>query len=399
MRLDTDNAAPIICDPNSRLVSNVFLYTYSCWASEPLKNEGEVESSYVYIDILTNFVGDEHVLDRFDVVMITHKKSTDSPFHEFLIVKTYDRSEDCHRKFILERNTSVSAPSEELDEDSYDRPKLLERVKHFAKSLSKYFYGSPNSSPDLLPSSSLSMEIESLTLVDRSTVSLTESADLVSDSISHKTDNTPAVDIFLGANSTMRRKYKRAETIQRIKPKGLKLFQLVLLAHIVHELYPEYLLLRRQCFFFASVIVYTVEARFGTLAIDDDDLDEGESENPSEIPDTPDLNKSGRWRGFKVHVLEKGVIDKLIARYNEDYSQKIRKVCNAQSPMSHLLKQSKKIRRKARASRDQEKYKEVKKICSSSDSDSDSDPDIVGDSDPDIVGESDLDFVSLSDLD
>lgn len=87
MRPDTANAAPIICDPNTRLVSNLFLYTYSSWASEPL--EGEVILT-CFIDVLTNYVGDEQVLDRFDVRMITHKKSIDLPNHEFLIIETYD---------------------------------------------------------------------------------------------------------------------------------------------------------------------------------------------------------------------------------------------------------------------------------------------------------------------
>lgn len=317
MRPDTANAAPIICDPNTRLVSNLFLYTYSSWASEPL--EGEVILT-CFIDVLTNYVGDEQVLDRFDVRMITHKKSIDLPNHEFLIIETYDRAEECSRKFILERNTSGAAPSEELDEDNYDQPKLLERVKNFAKRLTNFLYGPSDSPPDplLSSSSSLSIEIEALSSVDRSTVSLTESADCVSDSVSFKSDYTPAVDIFLGENSITREKYKRAETIHRIKPKSLKLFQLVLLAHIVHELYPRYLLLRRQCFFFASVIVYTIEERFGT--IDDADL-EGAT-------DISDINKSGRWNGFKVNVIDEGVIKKLIARFNHDFPQKVRKVSN-----------------------------------------------------------------------
>jgi hypothetical protein len=264
-------------------------------------------------------------------------KQTVIPDHEFLVVDTVDNADQCHRKFVLHRMTSKNGTIVAEDDDEeclLDKAKrfataldcrftLIDKTKRFATALAKLWqspdppHTPPSESMETSSSlSSLSIEIDTLSVIDKSTISLTQSADLISDSLD-KIDYTPAYDYFEGQNTMRKKNYAEAETVRIIRPKNLKLFQLVVLAHVVHKLHPRYALLRQQCFFFASVIVFTIEERFGVLPA-----------QTAEDHNVTDFTKSGRWQGFKIQVIDKGVINRVVEAFDEFYPQKLGQVCS-----------------------------------------------------------------------
>ena len=194
--------------------------------------------------------------------MILQKKQKQSPEHEFLLIDAIDRS-DCGRarKFILEHTTTSSGPP--VVDESEVCPTLTNKAKKFAASISSLMH-TPSSSPE----SSLAQEIDHLSLVDKSTVSLTRAADFVSDSLD-KVEFTLAFNVLSEENNIRRQAYLSTETVRIIKPKFLTLFKLIVLADVVHRSYPLYLLLREQCFFFASIMVFAVEVLFGVSPTQD----------------------------------------------------------------------------------------------------------------------------------
>ena len=243
-----------------------------------------------------------------------------SPEHEFLVLDTIDNSDQSHRKFILERTTSLLEAAVEKRESESNRESLIDKAKKFASILGQLLYPQsphppPPSAAASSSSSSISLEYASMTILDRSTVSLAQSVDIVSESLD-KVGSCPACDVFLGENTLRKKFYREAVTVRAIRPRNLKLFQLALLAHVIHELYPEYALLRQQCFFFASVVIFTIEERFGVLP----------AEGATGDSDLADLNKSGRWRGVKVRVVTDGVINAVVRKFNEKYEEKLKMV-------------------------------------------------------------------------
>jgi hypothetical protein len=76
---------------------------------------------------------DSDVLNRFNVTTISHKKQTELPEHEFLVIDTMDNSDKRVRKFVLERITSQQAPGPVTAEFVVDSDtSFLDKVKKFA---------------------------------------------------------------------------------------------------------------------------------------------------------------------------------------------------------------------------------------------------------------------------
>ena len=281
-------------------------------------------------------------------------KQIESPKHEFILIDTLDNKEQCIRKYILERTVGSEPvkPNPECANSADPPPTPFNRAKKFATDFASTISWQSPQLPSTETCSSLStqLELESLSIIDKSTVSLTQMASVISDK-TDKTDPFSADDLFLGEIHAKKERYKSAYEAGTIKPKNLKLFQLVVLANIVNELYPRYSLLKEQCYFFAGVIIFTVEEKFGVLP-------------GSSCLDTTDQNKSGRWKGFKVQVVDKGVIGKLIAKYNEDYPKKVNMVCTYLLSNSHLLKHSTQIKISAKALGDQKILSNMKDMWS-----------------------------------
>ena len=80
------------------------------------------------------------MLERFDVIKISHMKQKVSPEHEFLVLDTIDNSDQSHRKFILEQTTSLLEAVVEKRESESNGESLIDKAKKFASILGQLLY-------------------------------------------------------------------------------------------------------------------------------------------------------------------------------------------------------------------------------------------------------------------
>ena len=325
----------LLFDPNIILTPELFLYTFTSWASMPPPNTTP-----------------EEILSRFEIRTITLKKITSSPEHEFIVLETVDKS-DSHlvRQFILDRSFSrqikgSTAPEPDPAEEAQSH-KIAQRIKRFVVALAT-LVSTPSAEQDLASTKGSESSLQphhSLSIIaDKSTLSLTETASLVSDTLDISED-FPAYDRFLGEINIYAPRWD-GETIRTIQPKNLTLFQLVVLSQITHMLYPTYSLLKHQCYFYAGIIFAAVEKNW-------------------EIADqTKGVVDSGRYKGFKIKRINRDEVSNLISEYNNFHSQKVDKVILFIYNQSayHLLQYSTQIMEMARARQDRTNWEKVKNI-------------------------------------
>jgi len=153
-------------------------------------------------------------------------------------------------------------------------------------------------------------------VVDSATVALVQTSHMLSESL-EKTEPHEAVDRFLGEAFVER--YADWVCVRQIKPRGLKLFQLVVLARVVHMHAPTYTPLRDNCFWFVGTVLDGVEA----LGVD--------------LPTTPedtrrkakylfDSDMPGRWRGLKITTTDQVEVSVILSKYQEALDQQLEKV-------------------------------------------------------------------------
>jgi hypothetical protein len=225
-------------------------------------------------------------LDRLIVDEIHHIKVEGPDFEQdFLIIHTIDSTNGNRKiiKFILERmiltgersnteNTSLNTNTDIDDEINDITPfpfttKIYASIKKLVESIFSALTFESTSESRLaleqrameegsLPSFSPTASVASDSL-DSVTVSVSETADSVSDAIadSLNQNQTPALDRFLGEGYTRKAKYS-GTTLRSFKPVNLSFFEFVVLAHVVHRRFPQYTRLKK--------IVYFMPASFTT---------------------------------------------------------------------------------------------------------------------------------------
>ena len=109
-------------------------------------------------------------------------------------------------------------------------------------------------------------------------------------------------------------KIRHGQIVRYFKPNDLTLFQLAILANEAHELHPQYSVLGRQCYFFASLIYSAAERHFGHRPSLRPNITPEETETVY-IIDSYLSNKSGRWHGLQVNVVEEEDVTALITNY------------------------------------------------------------------------------------
>jgi hypothetical protein len=350
-RMDSDSLDPaeILFDPNITLKPSLFLYTFISWASIAPSNSD------------TN---PEDILSRFKVQKIMYNKLPVSPEHEFLVIETVDRSQET-KLFILDRTVAtrrqgsitpdptadpIADPIDPIADLEAHRRKIINRLKRFLDALSALISLPSDSQLTFMEEGSPS--IDPLSITDKATLSLTETADLISDSLD-LSDNSEAFDRFLGQNHVNLARWQ-GETVGCLKPNNLTLFELVLLAHVAHNLFPNYARLKQQCYFYAGLIFSAVEYRWCKLQHADETDSVGSPCQPY---------KSGRWKGFKVKRVDKTEVLAAISKYDIVHSQTIDKVfLFIYDQSNYHLQHSKKIMGIANAHRDQTNWKKVKNI-------------------------------------
>ena len=184
---------------------------------------------------------------------------------------------------------------------------------------------SKNPAPPLLPRTSSGL-LPELSLTDRTSL---KAVDLYSNK-PNKLENqpVPAVDQFLVANAGCGR---GGLYVWHFDPKYLNVFHVALVATIVHEECPFYLLLKHQCYWFANLIFEALWIISGASG--------HAPKNPSRketmeiyIPfRTPQGRASGRWRGIKVQAVEDYVLAKVVDKFQKREREELDKV-NFESP-------------------------------------------------------------------
>ena len=88
----------------------------------------------------------------------------------------------------------------------------------------------------------------------------------VSQALSDSLDNGEKMDAFnqiFGDATILLPWYSTGRSSCQIKPHNLTLFQLLLLANVVHEISPQYSNVEKNCYWYANVIVNAVISIFG----------------------------------------------------------------------------------------------------------------------------------------
>jgi len=119
--------------------------------------------------------------------------------------------------------------------------------------------------------------------------------------------------------------------VRHFDPEYLNVFHVALVATIVHEECPFYLLLKHQCYWFANLIFEALWIISGASG--------HAPKNPSRketmeiyIPfRTPQGRASGRWRGIKVQAVEDYVLAKVVDKFQKREREELDKV-NFESP-------------------------------------------------------------------
>ena len=104
-----------------------------------------------------------------------------------------------------------------------------------------------------------------------------------------------------------------------IKPRGLKFFQLILLAHVVHMEAPIYMSLQDNCYWFVTTVIDATEGHFGVEPQTHED-----SRRENRYSFDPDL--TGHWMGVKITTSNPSQISIIVSKYQDAYAHQINKV-------------------------------------------------------------------------
>jgi hypothetical protein len=159
--------------------------------------------------------------------------------------------------------------------------------------------------------SSSSSASESMT--DKLTVSASQAVGASSEAISESfdKDKVPANDRFLGESFATSHQWN-GRNVQFFKPNNLNLFELALLAHVVHEQYPTYSMLRNHCYFYASLVYDAAEALGGIRPSQNADIT---GNDVVYNIDSHLTQRYGRWNGLKVGRMDPKEVSNMVAKF------------------------------------------------------------------------------------
>ena len=152
----------------------------------------------------------------------------------------------------------------------------------------------------------------------------------VSQALSNSLNKGEKMDAFnqiLGDAAILLPWYSTGRSLCQIKPHNLTLFQLLLLANVVHEISPQYSNVEKNCYWYANVIVDAVISMFGVHNDDpkaDDDPASYDATRKRRFK--PDPNISGRWHGWKVNHTKEGELVTIYSEFKTEYRDNLSKV-------------------------------------------------------------------------
>jgi hypothetical protein len=283
------------------------------------------------------------VLNRFVVISMTLTKTLTSPQHEFLVMSLMDTNNSGTAPYLmfLERTKSKQLNPINSFLDHPDNAAVLASIIDSLKELPSSLLSSvpstsdseDESSPDSPCNTSPSDPLLGSTSSHQSLLrNLIDSGTLVSVSAIHtSTESTRklklayAQDQFTGGKDVKASGSVLGQIVWQITPQSLSLFQVVVLADVVHNYAPLYSLFRRQCYWFAFIICAVIMKICTCSSIGSPYLI---SQDEIRVPPNsylPDL--AGRWMGILVSGVEEAVLKIIIDKYNARHDEKLDEVC------------------------------------------------------------------------
>ena len=258
-------------------------------------------------------------LNRHDVLSIILSKSVEPPQHEFLIIDTRDNLDGCDRSFVLERMAQRRIASDP-NTGNAEGPKSAPALPASSSSLCLMEEGS--SSKTSYPPMTFNSSRPSV--IDVVSVTATDVAHIISDSLD-KSVPPAANDRFLGGSWIKIPPYGNGDNANRLLPHDLKLFELAYIAHLVHELSPNYSPLKDQCYWFVSMVIGVVLNLHGTEQNSPYSTNDPESDSMKTTDfHTTAPQKSGRYMGFKItRDWDYEAIGKIVRKFKEEYPKEV----------------------------------------------------------------------------
>jgi hypothetical protein len=285
--------------------TDFFFSAFSLWAREYMETAPD--------PTLDNF------LKEIEVTCVMHNKMATSPEHEFLILETKHRETGAVRPLILERTIEDQDPkastAEKSPGEAYNR--LLNTIRSMASA--------PSSIASMEEGHSSSSSLSSLSNVDKLTVVSTQVADVLSRSteLSDKFTACDANDQFLGQKFVFDSKW-HGENVRHFKPKNrLSLYEVALLANLVHKEFPKYNLLTVQCFFYADLVYRALEHRFGSQSGSSENVKENQDDLKVHIDNSVLSDKFGRYKGALLSKMAPKVVEDIVEKFTAAYAVEI----------------------------------------------------------------------------
>ena len=270
---------------------------------------------------------------RFSVEKIGLYKCGDNSEHEFIVVDVKDEEEEFPKtRLVLQRmpTEDVSIRYPEAVEDTkfaafLQHPRseeLLNTVKNKASLIPlpsiPSFLTVNSETPPLLPLTNPEALFDPPrhTIIDKA--SLAGFSKLHTSRIISEPVDSPALDEWLGSTQLDVLEFANASLQFEFAPVKASLFELALLANVVHEEYPLYSLFDKQCYWFGNTIIRAMIALFGfPLSFDSPD---------HTLPDLQLPNTQGRWRGVKVSDVSPTILASVMWRYHTRLEKETRNV-------------------------------------------------------------------------
>ena len=283
----------------------------------------EVLQSFINTASEPDHISDE-VLDRLSAVYFWLNKNTEPPEHEYIIIETEDSQEkrkNPHLKsisklFILERiTTGAPQPKSTTTNLKINSNHPNTESYQLLKSMEKGVLTPPSTSTPIYPP--LSFLSPTHSLGDTLSLSTSESSQVMIDSFD-KGDKSAAIDRFVGEGSiTTKRQYVKGQNARQIKPNNLKLFELVILANVVHDFAPNYSLMGKNCFWFCNMMFDAIIEIFHLDELINLKDDERLKKFVPVPIDPHNCAISGRYLGWKVNHTDSEDLSKVIHEFKK----------------------------------------------------------------------------------
>jgi hypothetical protein len=271
---------------------------------------------HLYTSASEKVADPQSFVDRLDVAWVWQLKAEEKPFHEVAIVETEDRlAKNETRSFVLDR---VYHPDGRIDRTEVTEVQTTSAFKHRIILIILFQIAfndqkptkSTSYPPVLIPTPQLSARDSASLAAVRSSYKISESME--------KNDRPEALDRFFGEAFVGR--YADWKCVRQIKPQGLKFFDFVVLAHVVHMEAPTYTALKDNCYWYVTTVIDAVVAHCGVRP----STSREDARRETRYSFDPDL--TGRWNGLKITASDPSQISVIVSKYEKACAHQILKV-------------------------------------------------------------------------